>query len=71
MVAEQFGIARGTLYVTAKQGVKDKQYLEDILLVMREYPSYGQRRIALSLGRNVKLVRRIMRKYGLRPKKKR
>lgn len=71
MVAEQFGIARSTLYLRPKQTQKDKQYLEDILSAMRENPYYGQRRIALVLGRNVKLVRRIMKKYGLRPKKRR
>lgn len=70
MVAEQFGIARSTLYLASKQIQKDKQYLEDILSAMRENPYYGQRRIAMVVGRNVKLVRRIMKKYGLRPKKK-
>lgn len=70
LVAEQFGVARSTLYLKQKQIHKDKKYLEEILSAMKENPYYGQRRLALAIGRNVKLVRRIMRKYGLRPKKK-
>lgn len=70
-IAKHFGIARSTLYRPSKQSEKDKLYLEQILEIMREHPYYGKPRIALQMGRNIKLVRRIMQKYGLKPKKRR
>jgi transposase InsO family protein len=69
-VAKQFGIARSTLYRPGVMALKDKQYLEDILRIMQENPDYGQPRIALAMGRNLKLVKRVMKKYGLKTKKR-
>lgn len=69
-LAKSFGIARSTLYRRSKQAEKDKLLLEQILQIMREHPYYGKPRIALEMGRNIKLVRRIMRKYGLKAKKR-
>ena len=70
-VAKQFGIARSTLYLQSKQSAKDKIFLYQVLGIMREHPHYGHRRIALAMGRNEKLVRRIMKKYGLKPRRRR
>lgn len=39
--------------------------------IMRENSYYGQPRIALEMGRNIKLVKRVMKKYGLKTKKRR
>ena len=50
---------------------KDKRYLDQILEIMREHPCYGKPSIALEMGRNIKLVRRVMNKYGLKAKKRR
>ena len=48
---------------------KDKRYLEQILEIMRENSGYGKPSIALAMKRNIKLVRRVMNKYGLKGKK--
>ena len=69
-VAKQFDIARSTLYRPGKMTEKDRQYLNQILLIMEANPDYGQPRIADALGRNIKLVKRVMKKYGLRTKKR-
>lgn len=70
-IAKNFGIARSTLYRKSKMSEKDKIYLEQILEIMREHPGYGKPSIALEMGRNIKLVRRVMSKYGLKGKKHR
>lgn len=70
-IARHFGIARSTLYLKPRQPERDKRLLEAVLLVMEDHPHYGHRRIALVMGRNTKLVRRIMKKYGLKPMKQR
>jgi putative transposase len=70
-IARQFGIARGTLYLTSKQKEKDRALLTLILAVRDEHPHYGHKRIALQLEKSKNAVLRIMRRYGLRPKKRR
>lgn len=70
-VARQFGIARSTLYLTSKQREKDRALLALVLEVRRDHPHYGHRRVALVLKRNPKAIRRIMRKYGLRVRRRR
>src|SRR2546427_1441828 len=67
-LARELGIARSTLYRTPQRSEKDKALLLRILTIMEEHPYYGQPRIALEMGRNIKLVRRVMRKYGLKSK---
>lgn len=70
-VAKQFGIARSTLYLQSKQSAKDKVLLNQVLAVMKDHPHYGHRRIAWAMQRNEKLTRRIMKKYGLKPRRRR
>ncbi len=70
-VAAQFGIARSTLYLQSKQSAKDKALLHQLLAIMREHPHYGHRRLALAMGRNTKLICRIMKKYGLTVRRRR
>jgi len=65
-VAKHFGIARSTLYLYSKKSAKDKILLNQVLSILRDHPHYGARRIAWHMGRNQKLVRRIMRKYALK-----
>lgn len=49
---------------------KDRQLKEDTLSVLVRQPSYGHRRIALELGIGKKRVRRVMKKYGIKPYKR-
>lgn len=50
---------------------RDKTLLPVIKQIMSENPSYGHRRIACALKLNKKRIRRIMKKYGLKPAKRR
>lgn len=66
-LAGTLGLARSTLYYKKKIPARDTSILSVITAVMTEHPAYGHKRIALHLCRNRKLVRRIMRWYGLHP----
>ena len=70
VIAKSFRVARSTLYVKPKQPEKDKLLLQEVLSVLEDHPHYGHRRIALALQRNGKPILRIMKKYGLKPKKR-
>jgi putative transposase len=71
-VARQFGIGRSTLYVqSARQIAKDKALLANVLSTIRDHPHYGHRRLGLALGRSKNTILRIMRKYGLKVKRRR
>lgn len=50
---------------------RDKALLPVIKQVMSENPSYGHRRIAIALKLNKKRILRIMKKYDLKPAKRR
>lgn len=70
VIAKSFRVARSTLYVKPKQPEKDKLLLQKVLSVLEDHSYYGHRRIALALQRNDKPILRIMKKYGLKPKKR-
>ena len=71
VIARAFGIARSTLYARPRQPAKDKIILEAVLTVLEEHPHYGYRRVAMALKTNKKPIQRIMKKYGLKPKRRR
>ena len=50
---------------------RDNVLLPVIKQVMSENPSYGHRRIAIALGVNKKRILRIMKKFNLKPAKRR
>ncbi len=70
-VARSLGISRSTLYHRSLQAGKDHQLLTNVLGVLDEHPHYGHRRIALVLGTGLYRTRRIMRRYGLKPRRRR
>lgn len=66
-LARSCSVSRSTLYYKSKQEGKDwhtKQLIEGVL---REYQSYGHKRIAIELKINKKRVLRVMKKYGIKP----
>lgn len=71
ILAKSYGIARSTLYVKPRQPEKDKAILQAVLTVLEEHPHYGYRRVAMALTANKKPIQRIMKKYGLKPKRRR
>jgi putative transposase len=70
-LAQDLGVSRSLLYYQHKQEKKDwatKVMIEEALI---KHPSYGHKRLALTLGINKKRVRRVMKKYGIKPYKRR
>jgi len=69
--AKQLGVSRSSLYYHSKMQERDLQVKQKILAVLSEHPSYGHRRLALQLGRNKKCILRVMKKYAIKPYRRR
>ena len=70
-LAKQLGVARSSLYYHPKTLSRDWALKQQIEVVLHDHPSYGHRRIAWELGFNKKRIRRVMRKFGLQPYRRR
>lgn len=64
------GLSRSSYYLKLKKPNQDEQLKESILDTLRLNPAYGHRRIALALKINKKRVRRVMKKFGIKPYKR-
>lgn len=69
--ARVLGIARSTLYYEKKKIAEDWSLKCAIEPVLREFPSYGFRRVALHLKLNKKRVQRVMRLFGIKAYRRR
>ena len=69
-VAKVFGFVRSSGYYQPTQNSKDVLLKEQILAVLVNHPSYGYRRIALTLGMGKKRVQRAMQLYKIKPYKR-
>jgi putative transposase len=65
------GVSPATLYYKRKMPVRDEALRRDIELALREYPSYGHKRLAVHLNVNKKRVRRVMKLFGIHPYRRR
>lgn len=70
-LAKKLGVSRSSLYYTAKRDVYDEEMKKQILIVLGLHPSYGHKRIALEFALNNKRIRRCMKKYGMKPYRRR
>jgi putative transposase len=70
-LAKQLGVSRSSLYYPLKLPVKDLVLKTSIEKIMSVHKAYGHRRIALELNMNKKRVRRIMKLFNLKVKRKR
>ena len=70
-LAKALGISRSSLYYVSKKEIKDWLLKNQIEAVMREHPGYGSRSIRDELKTNRKRVQRVMRKFGIRPYRRR
>lgn len=70
-LAKKQGISRSSLYYQSRMERKDWHLKNQIELVLRDNPSYGHKRIAPVLKTNKKRVLRVMKKYGLKPYRRR
>lgn len=65
------GISRSSLYYRSTMKERDQKLKEEIEVTMGIHPSYGHRRLALHLRRNKKCILRVMKKYGIKPYRRR
>jgi len=70
-LAKKLGVSRSSLYYKAKRDTLDEEMKKQILIVLGLHPSYGHKRIALEFGLNNKRIRRVMKKYGIKPYRRR
>lgn len=70
-LAQKLGVSRSSLYYKAKRETQDHEMKKQILIVLGIHPSYGHKRIALEFGLNNKRIRRVMKKFGIKPYRRR
>lgn len=70
-LARELGVSRQSLYYKPKLPEKDLLLKSEIEKVMQTHKRYGHKRIALDLKINKKRIRRVMKLFGLKPKRSR
>lgn len=70
-LAKKLGISRSSLYYKSRMKLKDECLKEQILAALSEHPSYGHKRLAMHLTRNKKCILRVMKKFGIKPYRRR
>jgi len=70
-IAKSLAVSRGSLYYKPKKPQKDLETKKLIEAVMAKHKSYGHKRIALELRMNKKKIRRVMKKFDLKPYRRR
>jgi putative transposase len=70
-LARALGMPTSSLYYRKKLPEKDRALKIRIEEALRYYPSYGHRRFAIRLGANKKRVLRVMRRFAIKPYRRR
>lgn len=70
-LAKSMGVSRSSLYYKPIIPIKDKIVKIQINEVLFDNHSYGHKRIAIKLGMNKKKILRIMKKFNIKPYKRR
>jgi len=70
-LAIKLGVSRQSLYYQAKKDIHDEEMRQQLLIVLGIHPSYGHKRIALEFSLNKKRIIRVMKKYGIKPYRRR
>ena len=70
-LAKKLGVSRSSLYYQSKLKIRDQCLREEILTALVEHPSYGHKRLAMHLTRNKKCILRVMKKFGIKPYRRR
>jgi putative transposase len=66
-LAKELGVSRSSLYYQPKRPAIDEEVRCQIESVLTEHPAYGHKRLALALGLNKKRILRVMKKFNLKP----
>jgi transposase InsO family protein len=70
-MARELGVSRASLYYQHKRPKIDEEVKHQIESVMADHPAYGHKRIAIQLAMGHNRIRRIMKKYHLKPYRRR
>ena len=70
-LAKKLGVSRSSLYYKHKRPALDEEVKRQIEAVLVNHPAYGHKRIALELKLNKKRILRVMKKYGIKPYRRR
>lgn len=70
-LAASLGVSRSSLYYQAKRPSLDLELKSQIESVMVDNPSYGHKRVAMELKLNKKRILRVMKKFKLKPFRRR
>ena len=70
-LAKDLGISRSSLYYQPIKPQQDWHLKNQIELVLHAHPSYGHKRLALTLNLNKKKVLRVMHLFGIKPYRRR
>jgi putative transposase len=70
-LAASLGVSRSSLYYQPIRPTLDLELKSQIESVLVDYPSYGHKRVALELKLNRKRILRVMKKFGLKPFRRR
>lgn len=66
-LARSLGLSISSLYYVPKRPIIDEEVKRQIESVMSDHPAYGHKRIALSLKLNKKRILRVMKRFSLKP----
>jgi transposase InsO family protein len=70
-MAKSLGLSRSMMYYHHKRPAIDEEVKRQIESVLADHPSYGHKRLALELKLNKKRILRVMKKFGLKPYRRR
>lgn len=70
-LAQKLGVSRQSLYYRHKRPLIDEEVKRQIEAVLTDHPSYGHKRIAPELKLNKKRILRVMKKFGIKPYRRR
>lgn len=70
-LARRLGISRSALYYQPKRPAIDLEVKTQIESVLTDHPAYGHKRIALQLKLNKKRILRVMKKFAIKPYRRR
>lgn len=70
-LAKRLGISRGMLYYSHRRPVVDEEIRRQIESVLSKNPAYGHKRLAMELKLNKKRIRRVMKKFNIKPYRRR
>ena len=70
-IAKKLGISRQSLYYVKRQPTIDEEIKRQIEAVLTEHKAYGHKRIAPELKMNKKRILRVMKKFNIKPYRRR